>query len=117
VAPTADRSAGTVGEPLGWEQPGPLPRQEPVHRARRQGRLTPAGTSGGQLRAAQLAAKGHNDVLRVRRQGPGVCQLNRSPTNQPQDSGHLEAGVRPVSDPKQTGLRLDLERYLRYCNT
>jgi hypothetical protein len=31
--------------------------------------------------------------------------------------GVLEAGVRPVSDPKQTGLPLDLERYLRCCNT
>jgi hypothetical protein len=29
----------------------------------------------------------------------------------------LEACVCPVSDPKQTGLKLDLERYLRYYNT
>jgi hypothetical protein len=29
----------------------------------------------------------------------------------------LEAGVRPLPDPQQTGLRLDLERYLRSYNT
>jgi hypothetical protein len=29
----------------------------------------------------------------------------------------LEAGVCPLSDPKQTSLKLDLERYLRYYNT
>jgi hypothetical protein len=29
----------------------------------------------------------------------------------------LEASLRPLPDPQQTGLRLDLERYLRYDNT
>jgi hypothetical protein len=29
----------------------------------------------------------------------------------------LEARLRPLPDSKQTGLRLDLERYLRYYNT
>ena len=29
----------------------------------------------------------------------------------------LEASLRPLLIPKQTGLRLDLERYLRYYNT
>jgi hypothetical protein len=49
-----------VGEQLGREQPTPLPGQEPIHRALRQGCLAPAGTSGRQLRAAQLAAQGHS---------------------------------------------------------
>ena len=29
----------------------------------------------------------------------------------------LEAGVRPLSDPEYTGLRLDIDRYLTYYNT
>jgi hypothetical protein len=29
----------------------------------------------------------------------------------------LEARLRPLPDPKQTGLKLDLERSLRYYNT
>ena len=78
-----------VREQLGREQPGPLPGQEPVHRPLRQGRLTPAGTSGGQLRAAQLAAEGHNRSSRSGDKAPGVCQLSRSTTNQTQNSGHL----------------------------
>jgi hypothetical protein len=29
----------------------------------------------------------------------------------------LEASLRPLPHPQQTGLRLDLDRYLRYYNT
>ena len=78
-----------VREQLGREQPAPLPGHKPVHRPLRQGRLTPAGTSGGQLRAAQLAAEGHNRSSRLGDKAPGVCQLSGSTTNQTQNSGHL----------------------------
>jgi hypothetical protein len=81
-----------VGEQLGREQPPPLPGQEPVHRSLGQGRLTPASTNGRQLRAAQLAAKGHSRSSRSGDRAPGVCQLSQSPTNQPQNTSHLGAG-------------------------
>ena len=82
-----------IREQLGWEQPGPLPGQEPVHRPLGQGRLTPAGTNGGQLRAAQLAAKGHSSPPGPAMTKPGVCQLSRSTTNQTQNTGHLGRGL------------------------
>jgi hypothetical protein len=63
------RELEQVAEQLGREQPSALPGQEPVHRPLGQRRLTPASTGGGQLRAAQLTAKGHSS-LQVRRQGP-----------------------------------------------
>jgi hypothetical protein len=59
-----------IREQLGWEQPGSLPRQEPVHRSLGQGCLTPASTGGGQVRAAQLAAKSHSESSGRRRRSP-----------------------------------------------
>ena len=78
-----------VGEQLGWEQPGSLPGQEPVHRAGGQGCLTPASTGGGQFRAAQLAAEGHSRSSGSGDKALGVCQLSRLPTNQAQTTSHL----------------------------
>jgi transposase InsO family protein len=49
------------------------------------------------------------------RAGPDQQLWRTGPADHP--GGVREAGLRPVPDPKQTGLRLDLERYLRDYNT
>jgi hypothetical protein len=77
-----------VGEQLGREQPRALPGQEPVDRPLGQRRLAPAGTSSGQVGAAQLAAKGHGGPPGPATR-PGVCQLSQPRTNQTQNTGHL----------------------------
>jgi len=77
-----------VGEQLGWEQPGPLPGQEPVHRALGQGRLAPAGTNGGSSGRRswrpRVTTSPPGPATR-----PGVCQLSESTTNRTQTSSHL----------------------------
>jgi hypothetical protein len=74
-----------VGEQLGWEQPGSLPGQKPVDRSLGQGRLTPASTNGGQLRAAQLTAKGHNSSSRL---DNGARSLPAQPATDESDTEH-----------------------------
>jgi hypothetical protein len=59
-----------IREQLRREQPAALARKEPVHRALGQRRLTPTGTGGRQLRAAQLTAKGHGGILQVDARSP-----------------------------------------------
>lgn len=60
MTPNGVRSAEQDGEQLGREQPDPLSAQEPVDRPLGLRRLAPAGTSGRQVRAAQLAPEGHS---------------------------------------------------------
>jgi hypothetical protein len=87
----------------------------------RERRLAPAGTGGGQLRAAQLAAEGHSRSSGSGDKAPGVCQLSRSQTNQTHDTGHLGMlgrapsgfGIPAIGDTRlrplcRRGLRLEI---------
>jgi Helix-turn-helix domain len=115
-----------LGHPAGDQaQPLSCLDQRPCPEGRRRPGRPRLAAGAGHDRQRQRVPRRHLRPDHGQAQDPPQLHPGRPAADQwlrgtgPADDpgGVLEAGVRPLPDPQQTGLRLDLERYLRSYNT